>query len=73
MKQTKAESALRQARKDLNDLEKKHNEMRRKYEKESKRKVLYRSYRIGELPDTKLKYKDLIDPLLNLFIFDNKI
>ena len=46
---------------------------RRKYEKESKRKVLYRSYRIGELPDTKLKYKDLIDPLLNLFIFDKKL
>ena len=37
MKQTKAESALRQARKDLNDLEKKHNEMRRKYEKEIKK------------------------------------
>ena len=38
-----------------------------------KTKQCYRQYRIGELPDTQLKFKDLIDPLLNLCICDKKL
>ena len=36
-------------------------------------KKCFRQYRIGELPDTQLKFKDLIDPLLNLCICDKKL
>jgi hypothetical protein len=36
-------------------------------------RLLYRNYRIGELPDTQLKFKDLIDPLLSLITFDKKL